>query len=65
MKKTVSACLLALAFYAHSALTLSSQMPSIDIAYDKFTLDNGLTVVVHEDQRQLSLMASVSRRIKK
>ena len=51
MKKTVSACLLALASYAHSALTLSSQIPSIDIAYDKFTLDNGLTVVVHEDRK--------------
>ena len=51
MKKTVSAYLLALVSYAHSALTLSSQMPSIDIAYDKFTLDNGLTVVVHEDRK--------------
>ena len=51
MKKTVSAYLLALVSYAHSALTLSSQMPSVDIAYDKFTLDNGLTVVVHEDRK--------------
>ena len=51
MNKTVSACLLALASYAHSALTLTSQLPSIDIAYDKFTLATGLTVVVHEARK--------------
>ena len=29
----------------------SQQFPAIDISYKKFTLDNGLTVVVHEDHK--------------
>ena len=33
------------------AVQSKQQLPSIDIPYEKFILDNGLTVVVHEDRK--------------
>jgi len=36
---------------AASAPAARSDLPSIDIPYTKFTLDNGLTVIVHEDRK--------------
>jgi hypothetical protein len=30
---------------------LNANMAEIDIPFDKFTLDNGLTVIVHEDRK--------------
>ncbi len=59
MQKIIAASLLALAACAHVGLALSSQMPDIDIAYDKFTLDNGLTVVVHEDRKAPIVAVSI------
>ena len=59
MQKIIAASLLVLAAGAHSAFVLSSQMPDIDIAYDKFTLDNGLTVVVHEDRKAPIVAVSI------
>ncbi len=34
-----------------SAPNLAAEVPDIDIPFDKFRLDNGLTVVVHEDRK--------------
>ncbi len=41
------------AAFSLAAISVSSlaQMPDLDIAYDSFTLDNGLRVVVHEDRK--------------
>jgi len=33
------------------SVTAWAQMPDLDVAYDTFTLDNGLRVVVHEDRK--------------
>ncbi|MEP7231571.1 MAG: pitrilysin family protein [Ginsengibacter sp.] len=39
-------------FYATAfAQTTKKQYPEIDIAYKKFVLDNGLTLIVHEDHK--------------
>ena len=59
MPNLVVACLLIFAACAHSGLAFSSQIPDIDIAYDKFTLDNGLTVVVHEDRKAPIVAVSI------
>jgi zinc protease len=59
MHKAAANCLLALILCAASEFTFSSEMPSIDIAYDKFTLDNGLTVVVHEDRKAPIVAVSI------
>ena len=36
-----------------------AQAPSVDIPYEKFTLDNGLTVIVHEDRKAPVVAVSV------
>lgn len=37
---------------ANNAVTMQQQnLPDVDISYETFTLDNGLTVVVHEDRK--------------
>ena len=33
-------------------------LPQVDINYETFTLDNGLTVVVHEDRKPRSLLST-------
>ncbi len=51
MKKFLAASCL-LFFYATAfTQTTKKQYPEIDIAYKKFVLDNGLTLVVHEDHK--------------
>ena len=44
---------LCLLFFAANVFsqTTKKQYPEIDIAYKKFVLDNGLTLVVHEDHK--------------
>ncbi len=37
----------------------SAQMPDVDIPYERFELDNGLTVVVHEDRKAPIVAVSV------
>ena len=37
----------------------SAQVPDIDIPYDRFQLDNGLTVVVHEDRKAPIVAVSI------
>lgn len=37
----------------------AAEMPDIAIEYDKFTLDNGLTVIVHEDRKAPIVAVSV------
>ena len=37
----------------------AADMPEIDIPYEKFTLDNGLTVVVHEDHKAPIVAVSI------
>jgi zinc protease len=48
---------------AAAALTLTAvataQVPDVDIPYDRFVLDNGLTVVVHEDRKAPIVAVSI------
>jgi len=48
-----SAFLLVLATVAGSAAAASkpAPLPSVDVPYEKFVLDNGLTLIVHEDHK--------------
>ena len=50
---------LALALVAGSGPAAANATPEIDIPYDRFTLDNGLTVVVHEDRKAPIVAVSV------
>ena len=59
MHKAVVAYLLALSTFVYPLVALSSEVPDIDIPYDKFTLDNGLTVVVHEDRKAPIVAVSI------
>jgi zinc protease len=54
MNTTVRACLLSLVFCmgaAQAAAPKSAPLPPVDIPFQKFTLDNGLTLIVHEDHK--------------
>jgi len=44
---------------AVSAPAWSAEVPDVDIPYEKFTLDNGLRVVVHEDRKAPIVAVSV------
>ena len=59
MQRSISTCLVALVLSFYAGLVSSSQMPDINIPYDKFTLDNGLTVVVHEDRKAPIVAVSI------
>ena len=59
MQRSVRTQLLALFASVYVGLASSSQMPDINIPYDKFTLDNGLTVVVHEDRKAPIVAVSI------
>ena len=45
--------------YTQQAAPLSQLVDAIDIPYEQFTLDNGLTVVVHEDRKAPVVALSV------
>ena len=47
---TMKKGLIVLAF-ATAVPTLAAELPIPDIPYQKFTLDNGLTLIVHEDHK--------------
>ncbi|MEM8770203.1 MAG: pitrilysin family protein [Pseudomonadota bacterium] len=51
--------LLAAASAAGLALTAQTHAADIEIPYEKFTLDNGLTVIVHEDRKAPVVAVSV------
>ena len=59
MQRSTSTCLVALVLSFYAGLVSSSQMPDINIPFDKFTLDNGLTVVVHEDRKAPIVAVSI------
>ena len=59
MQRFTFAGVLAIALVAFSNPVVSSEMPDIDIEYEKFTLDNGLTVVVHEDDKAPIVAVSI------
>jgi zinc protease len=42
-----------------SAITFAADVPDIAIPFDKFTLDNGLTVIVHEDRKAPIVAVSI------
>ncbi len=58
MKKFTGRTIGALAVFLLSITTLASA-PDIDIPYEKFTLDNGLRVIVHEDRKAPIVAVSV------
>ncbi|MCF6292492.1 MAG: insulinase family protein [Robiginitomaculum sp.] len=55
----IKPALLAIAGFTLLASSSLAQMPDIDVAYDSFTLDNGLRVVVHEDRKAPIVTVSV------
>jgi len=59
MRRILTTGLLVLVLAAISGPGAASQMPDIDIDYEKFTLDNGLTVVVHEDHKAPIVAVSI------
>ena len=42
-----------------AGFAFAAEMPDIDIPYEKFHLDNGLTVVVHEDHKAPIVAVSI------
>ncbi len=38
-------------FFLHTSMAGAAVLPQIDIPFEKFTLDNGLRVIVHEDHK--------------
>jgi zinc protease len=59
MRRFLPAGLLALVLAVLCGPALAAEMPDIDIEYEKFTLDNGLTVVVHEDRKAPIVAVSI------
>ena len=59
MRRLTVSSLLTLLFVGVSGLVRATSTPDIDIPYDKFTLDNGLTVVVHEDRKAPIVAVSI------
>jgi zinc protease len=59
MQRFLPAGLLALVLAVVCGPVLAADMPDIDIEYEKFTLDNGLTVVVHEDRKAPIVAVSI------
>ncbi|MEP6595300.1 MAG: insulinase family protein, partial [Ginsengibacter sp.] len=51
MKRTVIFFTTLLMILVAAAQTTKKQYPDIDIPYKKFVLDNGLTLIVHEDHK--------------
>ncbi len=49
MRIWVAACLVAVAMTA--GVGVFAQTKDVEIAYQKFVLDNGLTLIVHEDHK--------------
>ncbi|WP_300545016.1 pitrilysin family protein [Maricaulis sp.] len=56
MPRMLAAATLALLTWGSLA---QAQVPDIDIAYERFQLDNGLTVVVHEDRKAPIVAVSI------
>ena len=59
MNRFFLAGLTALVLILAQAPVLAADMPDIDIPFEKFTLDNGLTVVVHEDRKAPIVAVSI------
>jgi len=59
MKLLQSAKALLLAIPLAGATAMAANSTEIDIPFDKFTLDNGLTVIVHEDRKAPIVAVSI------
>ena len=59
MKRLIPTGLTLAASLLLASSAIAAEMPDIDIEYEKFTLDNGLTVVVHEDRKAPIVAVSV------
>jgi zinc protease len=59
VKRFISPGLLLAASLLVTGPVFAAEMPEINIEYDKFTLDNGLTVVVHEDHKAPIVAVSI------
>lgn len=59
MKRFISPGLLLAASLLVTGTAFAAEMPEINIEYEKFTLDNGLTVVVHEDHKAPIVAVSI------
>ncbi|MBT8050665.1 MAG: insulinase family protein, partial [Gammaproteobacteria bacterium] len=59
MQRFTLAGVLAMALVVLSNPAVSAEIPDINIEYEKFTLDNGLTVVVHEDRKAPIVAVSI------
>ena len=59
MKRIISTGLMLAGSLLLATTAISAEMPEINIEYEKFTLDNGLTVVVHEDHKAPIVAVSI------
>lgn len=59
MKFLQSAKTLLVAIPLACATAMASETAEIEIPFDKFTLDNGLTVIVHEDRKAPIVAVSI------
>ena len=59
MRRFICPGLLLAASLLFTGTALAAEMPEINIEYEKFTLDNGLTVVVHEDHKAPIVAVSI------
>ena len=59
MKRNISTGLLLAGSLFLASTAIAAEMPDIDIEYEKFKLDNGLTVVVHEDRKAPIVAVSI------
>ncbi len=59
MKRFITSGLVLAGSLLLASTAISAEMPDINIEYEKFTLDNGLTVVVHEDRKAPIVAVSV------
>ena len=59
MLRAISCALFAFTLIGNSEPVSATETPDIDITYEKFMLDNGLTVVVHEDRKAPIVAVSI------
>ncbi len=57
--KSLAATMLATTSLAIAPASFAADVPDVDIPFERFTLDNGLTVIVHEDRKAPIVAVSV------
>ena len=63
IRRAITATLCLITVTLATGAWAAPDVPDVDIPYDKFTLDNGLTVIVHEDRKAPIVAVSVWYRV--